>query len=75
MDKWTKNRQTNVQNYTNFDRYLAMMVIYVPVKFEFNWTNHFPVRVRKQKCEQTDGQTKGQKMDKRTNRISPISKT
>ena len=26
-----------------------MMVIYLPVKFEFNWTNHFRVRVRKQK--------------------------
>ena len=26
-----------------------MMVIYLPVKFEFNWTNRFRVRVRKQK--------------------------
>ena len=34
-----------------------MMVIYVPVKFEFDWTNRFRVRVRKQKCGQTDGQT------------------
>ena len=34
-----------------------MMVIYVPVKFEFNWTNHFRVRVRKRKCGQTDGWT------------------
>ena len=32
-----------------------MMVIYHPVKFEFNWTNRFRVRVRKQKCGQTDG--------------------
>ena len=40
-----------------------MMVIYVPVKFEFNWTNRFRVRVRKQNV---DGQTNGQKMDKRT---------
>ena len=38
------------------------MVIYVPVKFEFDWTNHFRVTVRKQKCAQTDGWT-----DKRTN--------
>ena len=38
-----------------------MMVIYVPVKFEFNWTNRFRVRVRKQKCGRTDGWT-----DKRT---------
>ena len=26
-----------------------MMVIYLPVKFEFDWTNHFQVRVRKPK--------------------------
>ena len=44
-DKRTKNRQTdrqtNGQNFTNFERNLAMMVIYVPVKFVFDWTNHF----------------------------------
>ena len=28
--------QTNGRNYTNFKRNLAMMVIYLPVKFEFN---------------------------------------
>ena len=39
-----------------------MRVIYVPVKFEFDWINRFRVRVRKQKCGQTDGWT-----DKRTN--------
>ena len=44
-----KNRQTNRQNYTNFERNLAMMVIYLPIKFEFDWTNHFRVFVRKQK--------------------------
>ena len=38
-----------------------MMVIYLPVKFEFDWSNRFRVRVRKQKCGQTDGWT-----DKRT---------
>ena len=32
-----------------------MIVIYLPVKFEFDWTNRFQVRVRKQKCGQTDG--------------------
>ena len=53
-----KNGQTNRQNYTNFERNLAMMVIYVPVKFEFDWTNRFRVRVWKQKCGQTDGQNK-----------------
>ena len=34
-----------------------MMVIYVPVKFEFDWTNCFQVRVRKRKCGRTDGWT------------------
>ena len=41
--------QTNGQNYTNFERNLAMMVFYLPVRFEFDWTNHFRVRVWKQK--------------------------
>ena len=48
-DKRTKNGQTNGQNYTNFKRNLAMMVIYLPVKFEFDWTNCFRVKVRKRK--------------------------
>ena len=39
-----------------------MMVIYVPVKFESDWTNHFRVRARKRKCGRTDGWT-----EKRTN--------
>ena len=60
-DKRTKNGQTNTRNFTNFERNLAMMVIYLPVKFEFDWSNRFKVRVRKQKCGQTDGWT-----DKRT---------
>ena len=51
-----------------------MMVIYLPVKFEFDWTNRFRVRVWKRKCGRTDGWTNGQKMDKRTDRITPISK-
>ena len=34
-----------------------MLVIYVPVKFEFDWTNRFRVRVQKPKCGQTDGWT------------------
>ena len=34
-----------------------MMVIYVPVKFKFDWTNRFRVRVHKQKYGPTDGQT------------------
>ena len=60
MDRQTDKKWTNRRNYTNFERNLAMMVIYVPVKFEFDWTNRFRVRVRKRKCGQTDGQTNGQ---------------
>ena len=60
-EKRTKNGQTNTRNFTNFERNLAMMVIYLPVKFEFDWSNRFKVRVRKRKCGQTDGWT-----DKRT---------
>ena len=41
--------QTNRQNYTNFERNLALMVIYLPVKIEFDWTNRFRVRVQKRK--------------------------
>ena len=51
------NKKTDKQNYTNFERNLAMMVIYLPVKFEFDWTNRFRVRVRKQKCGRTDRRT------------------
>ena len=40
-DKQTKNGQMNRQNYTNIDKNLAIMVIYAPVKFEFDWTNRF----------------------------------
>ena len=81
MDRRTKNGQTDRQtskrtgqNYTNFKRNLAMMVIYVTVEYEFNWTHRFQVRVQKRKCGQTDGQTNGQKMNKRTHGITPISK-
>ena len=28
-----------------------MMVIYLPVKFKFDWTKHFRVRVRKTETE------------------------
>ena len=74
--------QTNKRNSTNLERNLAMMVMYVPVKFEFDWINCFRVRVRKQKCGRTDRWTEkrtkkeqtDRKMDKRTDRVSPISK-
>ena len=54
-DKRTKKGQMNRRNYNNFERNLAMMVIYLPIKFEFDWTNRFRVRVRKRKCARTDG--------------------
>ena len=54
----TKNRQMYRRNYTNFERNLAMMVIYLPVKFEFDWTKNFLVRVQKRKCWRTDKWTK-----------------
>ena len=41
------NGQANRQNFTTFERNLAMMVIYLPVKFEFDWTNRFQVRGQK----------------------------
>ena len=31
------------RNYTNSESNLAMMVMYLPVKFEFNWTKRFRV--------------------------------
>ena len=49
------NGQINEQNYTNFERNLAMMVIYLPVKFEFDWTNHF--QVWSPETKKFDGQT------------------
>ena len=77
-DKRMKNGQTNRQNFTNFERNLAMMVIYLPVKVEFDQTNRFRVRVRKRKCGQTDGwtekRTNRQKTDKQTDGITPVSK-
>ena len=51
-----------------------MMVMHVPVKFEFNWTNRFPVRVRKQKCGHTDGWTEKRTKNEQTDGITPISK-
>ena len=39
-----KNGQTNRRNFTNFERKLAMMVFYLPVKFEFDWSNRFKVK-------------------------------
>ena len=60
MEILTDSQETNRRNYTKFERNLAMMVIYGPVKFEFDRTNHFQVRVRKRKCGRTNGQTNRQ---------------
>ena len=49
MDGQTNGQKTDKRNYTNFERNLAMMVTYVPVMFEFDWTNRFRVTVRKRK--------------------------
>ena len=49
-----KNGQTHRQNYNYFERNLAMMMIYLPPKFEFDWTKPFRVRVWKRNV---DGQT------------------
>ena len=43
-----------------------MMVMYVPVKFEFDWTNRFRVRVRKKKSGRRDGWTEKRSKNKRT---------
>ena len=45
------------RNYTNFESNLAMMVMYLPVKFEFDWTKYFRVRVPKRKCWRTNKHT------------------
>ena len=63
-----KNGQTNRRSYTYFEGNLAMMVIYVPVKYEFDWTNRLGVRVRKRKCGQTDGWTDKRMKNGQTNR-------
>ena len=52
-----------------------MMVIYLPVKLEFDWSNRFRGRVRKRKCGWTDGWTDKRTKNRQTNRWNtPISK-
>ena len=47
MDRQTDKKQTNEQTELHqFERNLSMMLIYLPVKFEFDWTNRFRVRVQ-----------------------------
>ena len=56
MDKQTKNGQTNRWNFTNFERNLAVMVIYVPVKLNSIGQTVFVLESGNEKCEQTDRQ-------------------
>ena len=44
-----QKRQMNGRNYNNIERNQDMILIYLPVKFEFDWTNRFEVRVWKRK--------------------------
>ena len=62
MDK--KTEQMKRQNYTNFDRNLAMMVIYLPVKFEFNESAF--------ELESRNGNVDGQTDKKRTNKQTEL---
>ena len=56
MDRQTgKNEQTNERNYTNLERNLAIMVIYLPVKFGLNSIRQsFSSSSPETKCRQTD---------------------
>ena len=45
-----------------------MMVIYLPVKFEFDWSNRFKVRVRKRKMW-TDRLTDGRRTHQSNRRV------
>ena len=65
MDKRAKNGQTNEWNYTNFERNLAVMVIYVPTKLNSIGQTIFELESGNKNIDgQTDGETNGQKMDK-----------
>ena len=64
LTKWTQNEHRNRRNYTNFENNLAMMVLYLSVKFEFDWKKRFRV------SPEMEMLTNGQKTDK----LTPISK-
>ena len=55
----------NGQNYTNFESNLAMMVIYLPVKFKIDWICVFEL-------ESGNGNVGGQK-NQQTNRRNPTN--
>ena len=71
MDKKHTNERTELHQFRKQPSYDGDLC---PCQVEFDWTNRFRVRVRKQKCGWTDGWTNGQKTDKRTDGITPISK-
>ena len=70
-DKQTKNGHTNTQNYTNFESNLAMMVIYLPVKFEFDWTKRFRVRVRNGNVDRQTDRRRTHQSNRRVGYMQP----
>ena len=65
MEMLTDKKRTNKQaELHQFERNLAMMVIYLPVKFEFDWTKRFFFELESGN-RNVDGQTNGKK---RTNK-------
>ena len=53
-DKQPKNGQTNGRNNTNLKQNLAMMVMYVPVKFEFDWTKRWSLMNNQEDMHQVE---------------------
>ena len=47
MDKTNEQKKDKHMELHQFRQEPAMMVIYLPVKFEFDWTKRFRVRVQK----------------------------
>ena len=60
----------DTQNYTSFDRNLAIMAIYLHMKFELNWTKRFELESENKNL---NGQM-NQKTDKQTDGITLIFK-
>ena len=52
-NKMLRNGQTNKRNNTKFERNLAMMVIYLPIKFDFDRTDSSRARIRKRQMFRT----------------------
>ena len=60
--KWT-NKRTELHQ---FRRNLAMMVIYLPVKFEFDWIKRFELESRN---ENVHGETDGRQTHQSNRRV------